>query len=105
MATIPAPAPVDQTPIWHVLSDKGVARGRPAPSRSPHAAGARRRGHGDTQLEAQLRSQPPQVKEEILAINDHARQCGLQVALLVPILNGKHCSDSAQSGNPVRPPG
>ena len=42
----------------------------------------------DTQLEAQLRSQPPQVKEEILAINEDARHRALQVALLVPILAG-----------------
>lgn len=42
----------------------------------------------DTQLEAQLRSQPPQVKEEILSINEVARHRALQVALLIPILAG-----------------
>jgi MFS family permease len=42
----------------------------------------------DTQLEEQLRSQPPQVKEEILSINEDARHRALQVALLIPILAG-----------------
>ncbi|HWI74363.1 MAG TPA: MFS transporter [Baekduia sp.] len=42
----------------------------------------------DTQLQAQLRAQPPRVREEILRINDDARNRALQVALLVPILAG-----------------
>jgi hypothetical protein len=42
----------------------------------------------DTQLEAQLKSQPPEVKAEILSINEDARHRALQVALLVPILAG-----------------
>jgi MFS family permease len=42
----------------------------------------------DTQLEAQLRGQPPEVQEEILAINEDARHRALQVALLIPILAG-----------------
>jgi MFS family permease len=40
----------------------------------------------DTQLEAQLAGQPPEVKAEVLRINTDARHRALQVALLVPLL-------------------
>jgi MFS family permease len=42
----------------------------------------------NTQLEQQLKGQPPEVKDEILRINTDARHRALQVALLVPILAG-----------------
>jgi EmrB/QacA subfamily drug resistance transporter len=42
----------------------------------------------NTQLEHLLRRERPAVKEEILRINDHARDRSLQIALLVPILAG-----------------
>ncbi|MDA0181363.1 MFS transporter [Solirubrobacter phytolaccae] len=40
----------------------------------------------DTQLQAQLRGQPPEIQEEMLAINHDARPLALQVALLIPLL-------------------
>jgi len=42
----------------------------------------------DTQLSGVLTEQPEEVQEEILAINDEARDLALQVALLVPVLAG-----------------
>jgi MFS family permease len=42
----------------------------------------------NTQLEAQLKGQPPEVKAEIIRINTDARPRALQVALLIPILAG-----------------
>ena len=42
----------------------------------------------NTQLDEQLRLQPPRVQAEILHINDQARHRALQVALLVPLLAG-----------------
>jgi hypothetical protein len=42
----------------------------------------------NTQLEQQLKRQPPDVKAEILRINTDARHIALQVALLIPILAG-----------------
>jgi len=39
----------------------------------------------DTQLQAQLAAQSPEVQAEILRINDAARQQALQIALLVPL--------------------
>jgi MFS family permease len=40
----------------------------------------------DTQLEAQLAGQPPEVQEEILRINAESRYLALQVALMIPLL-------------------
>lgn len=40
----------------------------------------------DAGLEKQLAEQPPDIREEILRINDEARPLALQVALLVPLL-------------------
>ena len=42
----------------------------------------------NTQLEAQLKGQPPDVQAEIIRINTDARPRALQVALLIPILAG-----------------
>ena len=42
----------------------------------------------NTQLDALLPTRPKAVQEEILSINDKARDRSLQVALLVPILAG-----------------
>jgi MFS family permease len=42
----------------------------------------------NTQLEQQLKGQPPEIKAEILRINTDARHRALQVALLIPILAG-----------------
>lgn len=42
----------------------------------------------NTQLEAQLVGQPPEVQAEIIRINTEARYIALQVALLVPLLAG-----------------
>ena len=42
----------------------------------------------NTGLEELLVDQPPEVQEEILAINTDSRFIALQVALLVPILAG-----------------
>jgi hypothetical protein len=42
----------------------------------------------NTQLEALLEGQPPEVKAEIIRINTDARPRALQVALLIPILAG-----------------
>lgn len=42
----------------------------------------------NTQLEAQLAGQPPEIQEEILRINAEARFLALQVALMVPLLAG-----------------
>ncbi|WP_374210598.1 MFS transporter [Dermatobacter hominis] len=39
-----------------------------------------------TQLDALITDQPPAVEEEVLTINDDARDISLQVALLVPVL-------------------
>jgi EmrB/QacA subfamily drug resistance transporter len=38
----------------------------------------------DTQLQAQLEGQPPEIRDEIVAINTDARPIALQVALIVP---------------------
>ena len=40
----------------------------------------------DTQLQALLVDEPPEVQAEILSINDDARALSLQVAMLVPVL-------------------
>jgi MFS family permease len=40
----------------------------------------------DTQLQARLATETPEVQAEILRINDEARQQALQIALLVPLL-------------------
>jgi EmrB/QacA subfamily drug resistance transporter len=40
----------------------------------------------NTQLQAQLEGQPPEIQEEIVAINTDARPLALQVALAVPLL-------------------
>ena len=42
----------------------------------------------NTQLEAQLVGQPPEIQDEIIRINTEARPIALQVALLVPLLAG-----------------
>jgi EmrB/QacA subfamily drug resistance transporter len=42
----------------------------------------------NTQLEAQLEGQPPEIQAEIIRINTDARPIALQVALLVPLLAG-----------------
>ena len=42
----------------------------------------------NTHLEKQLAGQPPEIREEVIAINTDARPLALQVALLVPILAG-----------------
>jgi EmrB/QacA subfamily drug resistance transporter len=42
----------------------------------------------NTRLEKQLAGQPPEIRDEIIAINTDARPLALQVALLVPILAG-----------------
>ena len=42
----------------------------------------------DTQLTALLTEQPEEIQDEILSINDSARDRALQVALLVPVLAG-----------------
>jgi EmrB/QacA subfamily drug resistance transporter len=42
----------------------------------------------NTHLEKQLAGQPPEIRDEIIAINTDARPLALQVALLVPILAG-----------------
>jgi len=41
----------------------------------------------NTQLDQRITGQPPEVEQEILAINDDARNRSLQVALLVPLLS------------------
>ena len=40
----------------------------------------------DTQLQAVLTEEPPEVQDEVLAINSEARDLALQVALLIPLL-------------------
>ena len=40
----------------------------------------------DTGLEEQLAGEPPEIQEEIVAINEDARPLALQVALLIPLL-------------------
>jgi EmrB/QacA subfamily drug resistance transporter len=42
----------------------------------------------NTQLEQQLKGQPPEIREEIVDINTDARHRSLQVALLIPALAG-----------------
>ena len=42
----------------------------------------------NTQLEAQLDGQPPEIQDEIIRINTDARPIALQVALLVPLIAG-----------------
>jgi len=42
----------------------------------------------DAQLQAQLAGQPPATAQEVVRINDEARDLSLQVALLVPLLAG-----------------
>ena len=42
----------------------------------------------NTQLEAQLAGQPPEVQAEIIRINTQARFFALQVAMLVPLFAG-----------------
>jgi MFS family permease len=42
----------------------------------------------DAQLQEQIAGEPPEVQDEILRINDDARNVALQVALLVPLLAG-----------------
>ena len=40
----------------------------------------------NTQLQQQITGEPPAVEAEVLAINTHARNRSLQVALLVPAI-------------------
>ena len=40
----------------------------------------------DARLEEQLASQPTEIRDEIVRINEEARPAALQVALLVPLL-------------------
>ena len=40
----------------------------------------------NTQLEEQITAQPAAVEKEVVAINDHARNLSLQIALLVPLI-------------------
>jgi EmrB/QacA subfamily drug resistance transporter len=42
----------------------------------------------NTQLQEQIKDQPPAIQEEVLSINTDARHRALQVALLIPILAG-----------------
>jgi hypothetical protein len=42
----------------------------------------------NAQLEELLADQPPQIREEIVDINDDTRPLALQIALLVPLLAG-----------------
>ena len=42
----------------------------------------------DTELDKRITGQPPEVEQEVLAINNDARNRSLQVALLVPLLAG-----------------
>jgi EmrB/QacA subfamily drug resistance transporter len=42
----------------------------------------------DAQLEEQLAAQPDEISDEIVRINDDARDRGLQVAMMVPVLAG-----------------
>jgi hypothetical protein len=42
----------------------------------------------NTNLEAQLAGQPPEVQAEVIRINTEARPLALQAALLVPLLAG-----------------
>ena len=42
----------------------------------------------NSQLDQQISGQPPAVEAEVLAINNHARNLSLQIALLVPLLAG-----------------
>ena len=42
----------------------------------------------NTQLDEQITGQPPEVEQEILAINEDARNLSLQVALAIPLLAG-----------------
>lgn len=42
----------------------------------------------NTQLNRQLKNQPPDIRDEIIRINTHAREVALQIALLVPLLAG-----------------
>jgi hypothetical protein len=42
----------------------------------------------DTQLTGLLAQQPAAIQEEIVSINDDARDLALQVALLVPVVAG-----------------
>ena len=39
-----------------------------------------------TQLEEQITAQPAAVEKEVVAINDHARNLSLQIALFVPLI-------------------
>ncbi|MDF2575398.1 MAG: transporter, partial [Agromyces sp.] len=42
----------------------------------------------DTQLEELLADEPPEVQDEVIAINEESRPIALQVALFIPILAG-----------------
>jgi hypothetical protein len=42
----------------------------------------------DAQLQSQIAGQPPAVQDEIIRINDEARDRALQAAMLVPVLAG-----------------
>ena len=42
----------------------------------------------NTELDKRITGQPPEIEQEVLAINDDARNRSLQVALLIPLLAG-----------------
>jgi hypothetical protein len=42
----------------------------------------------NTELDRRITGQPPEIEQEVLAINDDARNRSLQVALLIPLLSG-----------------
>jgi hypothetical protein len=42
----------------------------------------------NTELDERITGQPPEIEQEILAINDDARNRSLQFALLIPLLSG-----------------
>jgi hypothetical protein len=42
----------------------------------------------NTQLEELLADEPPEVQDEVIAINEESRPIALQVALFIPILAG-----------------
>ena len=64
------------------------AAARRTSSRSPTRSRTTREVMSNTQLDEQLAGQPPEIQDEIIAINTDARPLALQVALLVPILAG-----------------
>ena len=78
---------VDPGPELHPL-DRDQHRDPPGPATTDlRRARARRRDHQQhTASAADRRSEPPAVEAEVLAINTHARNRSLQIALLVPAI-------------------